>query len=202
MGGPELPQDPGQDMFPTPAIDHPRVGAESEESDDPDAYEGYQPLAMDEGIETPAIDEPLRAEAPPAQEPDDDIDLLNAEVTHGDPNMPPIEAADVEIERQVWSEPRPRELQIELDKTRTEQVSFPRRFPQKLAIKKCPSFMKILKAMASITLPNITVPDWAQGVPEERWKLELLERIGNRQRQDNPAAGTSEKPQHSKPKAD
>jgi len=34
--------------------------------------------------------------------------------------------------------------------------------------------------MSKITLPNVTVPDWAKGVPEERWKHELLERIQTR----------------------
>ncbi|XP_017107269.2 uncharacterized protein [Drosophila bipectinata] len=178
MGGPELPSDPGHEVFPTPAVDHPRVGAESEESDDPDAYEGYQPLAMDEGNEGIASEE-TRVQAPQAEDgnADEDIDLLNAPVTHGDPNMPPIETADVEIERQVWNEPRPKELQIELDKTRTEQI---------------------LKAMSTITLPNITVPDWAKGVPEDRWKLELLDRINNRQRPSGPDSSATEKPQHSK----
>lgn len=123
MGGPELPTDPGHEVFPTPAVDHPRVGVESEDSDDPDAYEGYQPLAMDEGNEGIAAEEP-RVQAPETEDgtADGDIDLLTAPVTHGDPNMPPIEAADVEIERQVWNEPRPKELQMELDKTRTDQV--------------------------------------------------------------------------------
>lgn len=34
--------------------------------------------------------------------------------------------------------------------------------------------------MANITLPNAVVPEWANGVPEERWKEELLERIRQR----------------------
>lgn len=34
--------------------------------------------------------------------------------------------------------------------------------------------------MSNITLPNAVVPEWANGVPEERWKEELLERIRQR----------------------
>ncbi|KAH8314554.1 uncharacterized protein [Drosophila kikkawai] len=178
MGGPELPTDPGQEMFPTPAIDHPQIGMQSDdENDDSDAYDGYQPLAMDEGNDgadiAVASGEP---EAASATDNDEDIDLMTAPVTHGDPNMPPIESADVEIERQVWNEPRPRELQMELDKTRTEQI---------------------LKAMSTITLPNITIPDWAKGVPEERWKGELLDRINNRQHPSRDSS-SADKPQHSK----
>ncbi|KAM8717736.1 hypothetical protein ACLKA7_004440 [Drosophila subpalustris] len=151
MGGPELPTDPGDEHhFPTPAIEHPHVGDQSDDSDAAsDAYDGYQPLATD--IEDVA--------AVSGEDADGDIDLMAAPVTHGDPNMPAIESVDVEIERQVWNEPRPQELQMELDKTRTEQI---------------------LKAMSKITLPNVTVPDWARGVPEERWKHELLERIQTR----------------------
>lgn len=31
--------------------------------------------------------------------------------------------------------------------------------------------------MAGFQLPNFAVPEWAAGVPEERWKEELLQRI-------------------------
>lgn len=122
MGGPELPTDPGDEHhFSTPVIEHPRIGAEqSEDSDDSDAYDGYQPLPMDA---EDAGERENAAEPVVTEDNDADIDLMTAEVTHGDPNMPPIESADAEIERQVWNEPRPKELQLELDKTRTEQVS-------------------------------------------------------------------------------
>jgi len=61
---------------------------------------------------------------------------------------------------------------------------------------------QILKAMSTITLPNITVPDWAKGVPEERWKHELLDRINNRQQPPEPSSSSAEDPQHSKSKKD
>ncbi|KAH8412044.1 hypothetical protein KR222_007524, partial [Zaprionus bogoriensis] len=161
MGGPELPTDPGdEEHFPTPVIEHPRVGEQSEDSDDAaSAYDGYQPLATDAedaGASAQAGDSEAAAAV---EQHDADVDLLTAEVTHGDANMPAIESADAEIERQVWNEPRPKELQLELDKTRTEQI---------------------LKAMSKITLPNVTVPEWAKGVPEESWKHELLARIQTR----------------------
>ncbi|SPP79926.1 uncharacterized protein LOC117582090 [Drosophila guanche] len=187
MGPDPGPSDPGHEIFPTPAVDHPRVGVESEDSDDSDGYDGYQRLAMDDVNDNeprtepqpPQVEVELEAVANTLPLDDEDIDLTTAEVTHGDPNMPPIECADIEIERQVWNEPRPQALQMELDKTRTEQI---------------------LKAMSTITLPNITVPEWAKGVPEERWKLELLERINNRQQPAAAAAtaATEEVPQHSK----
>lgn len=124
MGGPELPTDPGNEMFPTPAVDHPHIGTQSDDDDeDSDGYDGYQPLAMDEDAATDTAVSSGEPELMAAGEHEEDIDLMTAPVTHGDPNMPPIESADVEIERQVWNEPRPKELQMELDKTRTEQVT-------------------------------------------------------------------------------
>lgn len=51
--------------------------------------------------------------------------------------------------------------------------------------------------MSTITLPNITVPDWAKGVPEECWKVELLDRINNRQHASG-ASSSADKSQHSK----
>lgn len=123
MGGPELPTDPGEEhTFQAPAIEHPHIGEQSDDSAESDAYDGYQPLATD-ADEAGAMVTDINIREPTAPEtPDEDIDLMTAEVTHGDPNMPPIESADAEIERQVWNEPRPQELQMELDKTRTEQV--------------------------------------------------------------------------------
>ncbi|EDW13151.1 male-enhanced antigen 1 [Drosophila mojavensis] len=178
MGGPELPTDPGEDhTFQAPPIEHPHIGEQSDDSADSDAYDGYQPLATD-ADEAGAMpnDAAVRESGAAAETPDEDIDLMTAEVTHGDPNMPAIESADAEIERQVWNEPRPQELQMELDKARTEQI---------------------LKAMAKITLPNITVPDWAKGVPEERWKHELLERIQTRRAAPGTETGAGQLPKTS-----
>lgn len=39
--------------------------------------------------------------------------------------------------------------------------------------------------MANFQLPNLAVPDWAAGVPEERWKEELLQRIRQRKPDNN-----------------
>ncbi|EDW45492.1 uncharacterized protein LOC6617351 [Drosophila sechellia] len=178
MGSPELPSDPGQEGLPTPPVDHPRGGVESEDDEDSDAYDSYQPLALEEENDAADPEEISREHETPSADNDEDVDLMTAPVTHGDPNMPDIEPADVEIERQVWSEPRPRELQMDLDKTRTEQI---------------------LKAMSTITLPNITVPEWAKGVPEEHWKHELLDRINNRHHPPEPSTSSSrESHKHSK----
>ncbi|XP_062553280.1 male-enhanced antigen 1 [Armigeres subalbatus] len=59
----------------------------------------------------------------------------------------------------VWNAPRPNELNIELGPEKAEQI---------------------LSVMAGIKLPSISVPQWAQGIPEESWKEELLRRIRER----------------------
>lgn len=140
MGAPELPNDPGDDDLRTTHIVH-HPPAPSDDSDnesllDAGAYDGYQPLAMDENH----IDYSHNMRIDDASDDVDDNDngdvhiregfsripetggIEEDEVVHGDTNMPPIEPADVEIERQVWSQPRPQELQIELDGNKTQQV--------------------------------------------------------------------------------
>ncbi|XP_075153127.1 uncharacterized protein LOC142226795 [Haematobia irritans] len=177
MGAPELPNDPGDDNLRAAHISQNPPIIPSDESDESeDNYDGYQPLSMvdgemetsialqDEEYENEIIDEHNRFNRAQQTIPiegnnQEEESYENAEVTHGDPNLPPIESIDSEIEREVWSQPRPEELQIELDSNKTQQI---------------------LNAMANFTLPNVGVPVWAEGVPEERWKEELLQRIRQR----------------------
>lgn len=151
MGSPELPGESNDDdLRPSPMHIINQGGNHSDDSDGEDGneYEGYQPLPItDQGDDSMEIDNNL-------SEP---ITMNN----EGDSNLPNVESIDTEVEREVWSQPRPRELDLELDSSRTEQI---------------------MSAMAGITLPDVAIPDWAQGVPEERWKEDLLERI--RQRKD------------------
>ncbi|XP_050319735.1 uncharacterized protein LOC126752795 [Bactrocera neohumeralis] len=166
MGAPELPGDPGEEDVHAiqTNVQHPPVP--SDDSDNEmntlDAYNGYQPLATGNDVnelndvsmdDNDSIDED-------SEETVQYVDNVNAvENAAINDNLPPVESADAEIERQVWSQPRPHELQLELDNNKTTQI---------------------LNVMANITLPNAVVPEWANGVPEERWKAELLERIRQR----------------------
>ncbi|XP_067625941.1 uncharacterized protein [Eurosta solidaginis] len=169
MGAPELPSDPGQeDVNPTQAVVHhppvPSDDSDYEMNNTIDAYHGYQPLAMGDEPSDVAMDdrdsEDVDGDNDVSQE--TTIHKAESEIAHGSDlaeNLPKVESVDTEIERQVWSEPRPKELLLDLDNTKTTQI---------------------LNVMANITLPNAVVPDWAAGVPEERWKEELLERIRRR----------------------
>ncbi|XP_073826831.1 uncharacterized protein [Musca autumnalis] len=177
MGSPELPSDAGEeDLRTTQIVHHPPPAGGSDDSDNESMndYDGYQPLSMDEHnqgytLQNGAMEdddedadddtEGFNAQSR-AQQPSTNEDNVEAsEVTYGDPNLPPIESIDAEVEREVWSQPRPQELEIELDSNKTQQI---------------------LSAMANFSLPNMAVPSWADGVPEERWKEELLERIRQR----------------------
>lgn len=42
-----------------------------------------------------------------------------------------------------------------------------------------------MSAMAQISIPSMAIPEWAQGVSEDKWKEDLLERIRQRQLQRN-----------------
>lgn len=42
-----------------------------------------------------------------------------------------------------------------------------------------------MSAMAQISIPPMAIPEWAQGVSEDKWKEDLLERIRQRQLQRN-----------------
>lgn len=39
-------------------------------------------------------------------------------------------------------------------------------------------------AMASFTLPNTAIPEWANSVSEEQWKQQLIDRIKEMQNRD------------------
>ncbi|XP_013111116.1 uncharacterized protein LOC106089706 [Stomoxys calcitrans] len=186
MGAPELPNDPGEEDLRTVhmAQNPPIVASDESDNESLDDYDGYQPLAMDDNqMEYTSIalqedddddgtaeQESFNRTRPPVNTIEENVEpqqsAEDVEVTHGDPNLPPIESIDAEIEREVWSQPRPEELQIELDSSKTQQI---------------------LSAMANFTLPNIGVPSWAEGVPEERWKEELLQRIRQRKPATNDA---------------
>ncbi|XP_053695624.1 uncharacterized protein LOC128743126 isoform X2 [Sabethes cyaneus] len=64
----------------------------------------------------------------------------------------------------VWNAPRPTELNIELDGAKANQI---------------------VNVMAGFELPNSSVPAWAVGIPEDKWKQELLQRIRQRQHSED-----------------
>lgn len=133
----------------------------NEDDDDHNEYSGYEPLGHSGGL----INIPYATdddEDDDDESDDTDNELTNDGVVIPEPSAPCPEA---EIEREVWSAPRPTELNIELDTNKTEQI---------------------ISAMAAISLPTSAIPDWAQNVPEEKWKEDLLVKIrGKREIKNN-----------------
>lgn len=121
---------------------------------DENEYSGYEPLGHSGGLMN--IPYATDDDEDDGDSDDSDNEFHNAEIIP-EPQAPCPEA---EIEREVWSAPRPTELNIELDTTKTEQI---------------------LSAMAAILLPTSAIPDWAQNVPEEKWKEDLLVKIRGKQ---------------------
>ncbi|XP_037959721.1 uncharacterized protein LOC119689051 [Teleopsis dalmanni] len=169
MGAPELPNDIGDEKISDYIVhQQPIPNEDSDNEDQMNTYEGYELLDDNDtnmGRNVSVMDDDDDDEC--VEDSNMETNSLDAETERlsNDPNLPNIEAASIQIARQLWSEPRPKELQLELDNKTTEQI---------------------LNVMANITLPsNITIPDWATNIPEERWKQDLLQRI--RQRKEEPA---------------
>lgn len=164
MGLPDHPENNDNDYMPwnnsAPILIHNlNLNDDNENEDDENEYSGYEPLGhAGGGFNIPyATDDD---DDDDSDESDNEVnDLETAQVQ--DPQAPCPEA---EIEREVWNAPRPSELNIELDTTRTEQI---------------------MSAMAGISLPTSAIPDWAQNVPEEKWKEDLLVKIRGKQGTSN-----------------
>lgn len=134
MGAPELPNDPGDDgIRNTNIVYHPPTPSDDSDNEsmiDGGVYEGYQPLAIDDHrndyeqmpLDVDNFGNYYTDDLIRIQESRDLDENETAEVVRGYPNMPQIDTADVEIQREVWNQPRPQELQIELDGNKTQQV--------------------------------------------------------------------------------
>ncbi|XP_023935378.1 male-enhanced antigen 1 [Bicyclus anynana] len=112
--------------------------------------------------------EPL-AQGPEAvftdHESDEDADVcarINSVQEPAANNVPPIEPMDSSLARETWNVPRSNDP-IQMDTQRAQEV---------------------MSLMADFSLPQASIPEWAQSVSEEQWKQTLNDRIeklrGNR----------------------
>lgn len=85
-------------------------------------------------------------------------DFAEIECSGGGNSFPDVVPVDIELAQQVWSAPAEpsRSATIELDDTRTHQI---------------------ITLMSGISLPQNCIPEWAQSLPEDKWKQELLDKI-------------------------
>lgn len=161
---PELPteEDKKISALDVPDQNHPMTDEDDEIEANP--YNGYEPLALDNNDNDFAMDE----DEGNGDDEEDDDDVNTEESIKGsidEPSLsegndlPKIRSIDEEVESEVWGQPRPKELEIILDTSKTEQI---------------------LTAMSAIKLPVSAIPGWAKDVPEESWKNDLLQRIRDR----------------------
>lgn len=144
--------DPGspnnQDELSTPSpntiqVQHNDTDTEDEEN----MYNGYEPLPTnDTGINDVDSDDSIS----PAD---------NSEETSTPTNdLPPIVPIENDLVKEVWSAPAPKEVDIEMDANRVQQVK---------------------QVMQNIVLPSTSIPEWATSIPEDEWKQQLMERLRN-----------------------
>uniref|UniRef100_A0A7G3AKQ0 Male-enhanced antigen 1 n=1 Tax=Lutzomyia longipalpis TaxID=7200 RepID=A0A7G3AKQ0_LUTLO len=142
--------DPGDgepgDILPTGGGTFYQQNTSDDSDNEQEMYEGYEPLNGDaSNIEVwdnmeASEDVPMTQEAPPA-------------------DVPAIESVDTEVQREVWNDPRPEALTIDLDGDKEREI---------------------MNVMAGFSLPPTAIPTWAQGVSEKEWKEDLLKRIRDR----------------------
>lgn len=166
MGSPELPEDSDSNSLrPQPGTVIPTYmqSTTSDESDNEnrdDAYSGYQPLTLTGN--TGAFYEAMDLSDDEENEENNEIEEVVMDGAEGftENDQQILEektiSLEAEIHSEIWNAPRPNELNIELDSSKTEQI---------------------MSVMAGIKLPTTAIPEWAQGIPEEKWKEDLLEKI-------------------------
>lgn len=166
MGSPELPEDSDSNnsLRPQPGTVIPTYmqSTTSDESDNEnrdDAYSGYQPLTLTGN--TGAFYEAMDLSDDEENEENNEIVMEGGAEGGFTEDYQQIEeektiSLEAEIHSEIWNAPRPNELNIELDSNKTEQI---------------------MSVMAGIKLPTTAIPEWAQGIPEEKWKEDLLEKI-------------------------
>lgn len=103
---------------------------------------------------------PLSPEEALGEDSDEETSHSNSDNFLDEQSLPPITRAEETLVRDVWTNSLPKD--IEMDSSKVNEVK---------------------QAMMGITLPDSSIPEWASKIPEEAWKERLLNRIQNRNRQ-------------------
>ncbi|KAF7287851.1 uncharacterized protein LOC143204778 [Rhynchophorus ferrugineus] len=73
--------------------------------------------------------------------------------------VPDIVPSDIEILEDVWAQPGPIEVDIDMTQKKIDLVK---------------------EVMLNVQLPNESIPDWAKNVPEQEWKEHLLKKLNKK----------------------
>lgn len=127
---------------------------DSDSDNDEVNHNGYEPLPLTPPDDANEIDDS-------DSESDNDSGLGSAgQQSHND-SFPAIVRIESQLTQEVWSEPTPSAVDIEMDSNKVDQVK---------------------QAMANITLPSSSIPDWANNIPEDQWKQHLFDKLQDLQR--------------------
>jgi hypothetical protein len=75
--------------------------------------------------------------------------------------LPPITTMEDSLVKEVWTEPAPKAVDIVMDNNKVDEVK---------------------QAMLNFTLPPSSIPEWANAIPEEQWKQQLISRLQHMQK--------------------
>lgn len=144
--------DPGttsdrEEITGSPANTIPVQNIDSDTEDEENIYNGYEPLPTNDlGLNDADTDD--------SSSPTEAVEQ-NVPPTSDLPAIIPIES---DLVREVWNAPPPKEVDIEMDANRVEEVKL---------------------VMQNVVLPSSSIPEWAASIPEDELKQQLLDRIKN-----------------------
>ncbi|KAJ3665440.1 hypothetical protein Zmor_000936 [Zophobas morio] len=72
--------------------------------------------------------------------------------------LPPIIPMEETLVKEVWTAPYPKAVDIVMDSSKVDEVK---------------------QAMVNFTLPPSAIPEWANTIPEEQWKQQLISKLQN-----------------------
>lgn len=73
-------------------------------------------------------------------------------------SLSPIVTGVSNLEGELWMQPEIKSMDIQMDSDKVNEVK---------------------QAMSNFTLPSTNIPDWANYIPEELWKQNLMDRLQN-----------------------
>ncbi|XP_044258631.1 uncharacterized protein LOC123007410 [Tribolium madens] len=76
-------------------------------------------------------------------------------------SLPPITPMEETLVKEVWTGPAPKAVDIEMDSNKVNEVK---------------------QAMINFALPPSSIPEWANNIPEEQWKQQLINRLQSLQK--------------------
>ncbi|RZC40778.1 hypothetical protein BDFB_010265 [Asbolus verrucosus] len=89
---------------------------------------------------------------------DDDLNSDSEEAAgiSNEDSLPSITRIEDALVKEVWMGPAPKAVDIEMDNNKVDEVK---------------------QAMMNFTLPPSSIPEWANNIPEEQWKQQLISRL-------------------------